>query len=129
MRRTRHAGHCWRSKDELISDVLLWIPSHRRASVRQPARTYRQQLCKTKDVFWRTCQNKWQEKVREIHARSMTWWWWWWSVMNDRTQTKMKVRRNKNIILNHFHLTFLLFFVNLPVKLNSVFKTVEFNEN
>ena len=22
-RRTRHAGHCWRSRDELISDVLL----------------------------------------------------------------------------------------------------------
>ena len=26
VRRTRHAGHCWRSRDELISDVLLWIP-------------------------------------------------------------------------------------------------------
>ena len=25
-RRTRHAGHCWRSKDELVSDVLLWTP-------------------------------------------------------------------------------------------------------
>ena len=24
VRRTRHAGHCWRSKDEVISDVLLW---------------------------------------------------------------------------------------------------------
>ena len=24
-RRNRHAGHCWRSKDELISDVLLTI--------------------------------------------------------------------------------------------------------
>ena len=23
VRRTRHTGHCWRSKDELISDVLL----------------------------------------------------------------------------------------------------------
>ena len=23
IRRTRHAGHCWRSRDELISDVLL----------------------------------------------------------------------------------------------------------
>ena len=27
-RRTRHAGHCWRSKDELISDVLLWTPEY-----------------------------------------------------------------------------------------------------
>ena len=25
-RRTRHAGHCWRSKDEFVSDVLLWTP-------------------------------------------------------------------------------------------------------
>ena len=24
VRRTRHAGHCWRSRDELIRDVLLW---------------------------------------------------------------------------------------------------------
>ena len=28
IRRTRHAGHCWRSKDELISDVLLWTPAY-----------------------------------------------------------------------------------------------------
>ena len=27
-RRTRHAGHCWRSRDEIISDVLLWIPTY-----------------------------------------------------------------------------------------------------
>ena len=26
VRQTRHVGHCWRSKDELISDVLLWTP-------------------------------------------------------------------------------------------------------
>ena len=26
VRRTRHAGHCWRRRDELISDVLLWNP-------------------------------------------------------------------------------------------------------
>ena len=25
-RQTRHAGHCWRSRDEIISDVLLWTP-------------------------------------------------------------------------------------------------------
>ena len=31
VRRTRHAGHCWRSRDELISDVLLWTPTHGRA--------------------------------------------------------------------------------------------------
>ena len=45
IRRTRHAGHCWRSTDELISDVLLWTPSHGRAKAGRPVRTYIQQLC------------------------------------------------------------------------------------
>ena len=31
VRRTRHAGHFWRSRDELISDVLLWTPTYGRA--------------------------------------------------------------------------------------------------
>ena len=44
-RQTRHAGHCWRSRDELISDVLLGTPSHGRAKAGRPARTYIQQLC------------------------------------------------------------------------------------
>ena len=44
-RRTRHAGHCWRSSDELISDVFLWAPSYGRAKAGRPARTYIQQLC------------------------------------------------------------------------------------
>ena len=45
VRRTRHAGHCWRSRDELISDVLLWTPTHGRSKAGRPARTYIQQLC------------------------------------------------------------------------------------
>ena len=40
IRRTRHAGHCWRSRDELISDLLLLTPSHGRTKAGQPARTY-----------------------------------------------------------------------------------------
>ena len=28
VRRARHAGLCWRSRDELISDVLLWTTPH-----------------------------------------------------------------------------------------------------
>ena len=39
------AGHCWRSRDELIRDVLLWTPTHGRAKAGRPARTYIQQLC------------------------------------------------------------------------------------
>ena len=45
VRWTRHAGHCWRSKDELISDVLLWTPAYGQAKAGRPARTYIQQLC------------------------------------------------------------------------------------
>ena len=30
VRRTRHAGHSWRSRDEVISDVLLWTSTYGR---------------------------------------------------------------------------------------------------
>ena len=42
VRRTRHAG---RSRDELISDVLLWTPTYGRAKAGRPAWTYIQQKC------------------------------------------------------------------------------------
>ena len=42
VRKTRHAGHCWVSKDELISGVLLWTTKYARASVGRPARIYLQ---------------------------------------------------------------------------------------
>ena len=51
VRRTRHAGHCWRSRDELIRDVLLWTPTHGRAKAGRPARTYIQQLCEDTGYF------------------------------------------------------------------------------
>ena len=41
----RQTRHCWGSRDELISDVLLWTPSHGRAKAGRSARTYVQQLC------------------------------------------------------------------------------------
>ena len=37
VRRTRH---CWRNKDELISDVLLWAPAYGQAKAGWPAQTY-----------------------------------------------------------------------------------------
>ena len=40
VRWTRHAGHCWRSRDEPISDVLLWTTTYCRAKAGRPARTY-----------------------------------------------------------------------------------------
>ena len=59
VRRTRHAGHCWRSRDELIRDVLLWTPTHGRAKAGRPARTYIQQLCEDTDVVLKTYLGRW----------------------------------------------------------------------
>ena len=82
-RRTRHAGHCWRSRDELISDVLLWTPTHGRAKAGRLARTYIQQLCEDMGCCPEDLPEamndgeKWRERVRDIRASSTTWWWWW----------------------------------------------------
>ena len=83
VRRTRHAGHCWRSRDELIRDVLLWIPTHGRAKAGRPARTYIQQLCEDTGCCPEDLpramndREKWRERVRDIRATSTIWWWWW----------------------------------------------------
>ena len=45
VRQTRHTGHCWRSKDELINDILLWTPAHGQAKAGRPTWTYIQPLC------------------------------------------------------------------------------------
>ena len=81
VRRTRHAGHCWRSRDELIRDVLLWIPTHGRAKAGRPARTYIQQLCEDTGCCPEDLpramndREEWRERVRDIRAASAIWWW------------------------------------------------------
>ena len=83
-RRTRHAGHCWRSREELIGYVLLCTPMdpvHGQAKARRPARTYIQQLyedtgCNPEDLpEAMNNREKWRERVRDIRASSTTWWW------------------------------------------------------
>ena len=82
VRGTRHARHCWRNKDNFLSDILLWTPSHGRLKVGQPTTTYIQQLsadrrCSLEDLsVAMDDRDRWQERVREIHASSATWWWW-----------------------------------------------------
>ena len=77
IRRTRHAGHCWRSRH-----VLLWTPSHGRAKAGRPARTYIQQLCvdagcSPEDLLEvMDDRERWWERVRDIRADGVTWWWW-----------------------------------------------------
>ena len=78
IRLTRHAGHCWRSKDEFISDILLWTLSHVQANAGRPVRTYTQQLCadtgySLEDLPGAMDEREgWQERVREICASSAT---------------------------------------------------------
>ena len=82
VRRTRHAGHCWRSRDEFIRDVLLWTPTYGRAKAGRPARTYIQKLCEDTGCSPEDLQEamndreKWRERIRDIRVTSATWWWW-----------------------------------------------------
>ena len=84
VRRTRHVGHWWRSKDELISHVLLWTPSPEREKAGQPASTNIQQLCgdtgcSPEDLLEAMVDREgWLEMVKNICADCTTWWWWWW---------------------------------------------------
>ena len=88
IRRTRHVGHCWRSKDEFISDIFLWTSSQRRACVGWPAWTYLQQLCTDKGCSLEDLpgvmndRDEWQERIKEITSSSMLWWWCcWWCIL------------------------------------------------
>ena len=56
---TRHAGHCWRSRDELISDVLLRTPTYGWAKARRPARNTYSRSVRIQDVALNTCQRWW----------------------------------------------------------------------
>ena len=82
-RRTRHAGHCWRSRDELISDVLRWTSTYGRTKAGRSARTYIEQLCEDTGCSPEDLpeamndREEWRLRVRDIHASGTIWWWWW----------------------------------------------------
>ena len=77
-RRTRHVGHCWRSRDELISDILQRTSSHGRTKAGRPARTYIQQLCadtgcSLEDLTEPTDnRERWRKWVKDIRADGAT---------------------------------------------------------
>ena len=81
VRRNRHAGHCWRSRDELISDVLLCTPVYGRAKAGRSAQTCIQQLCEDTGCSPEDLSEamndweKWRERVKDIRASGTTWWW------------------------------------------------------
>ena len=94
VRGTRHAGHYWISRDVLISDVLLWNPSHGRAKAGWPARTYIQQLCEDTGCNPEDLpeamndRERWRERTRDICADGTTRWWW---RKSDRSAILMNV--------------------------------------
>ena len=108
VRQTRHVGHCWRSKDKLISDVHLWTPSHGWAKLGWPDRTYLQQLCADTGCSLEDLpgamdyREGWQERVKEICAGSVIWgWWWrWWKLVRIQFPSPrlVAVLRLKNLV-------------------------------
>ena len=76
VRRTRHEGHCWRSRNELISDVFLWPPlmvELERGNRFEP--TYSSSVG-IWDVTLRTHQKR-RERIKDIRTCGTTRWWWW----------------------------------------------------
>ena len=71
VRRTRHAEHCWRSRDEHISDILLWIPSYGRAKAKlEPI--YNSSVS-VQDVALKTYRERWTIEMdgKRVSERSV----------------------------------------------------------
>ena len=113
VRRIRHAEYCWRSRDELISDVLLWTLAYGRAKAGWPAWTYIQQLCEDTGCSPEdqpegiNNKEKWRKWVRYICASGTTWLWWWWYMCSKPACTR---------ILQNFWLTLFLMTKLIPPK-------------
>ena len=54
VRPTRHAGHCRRSRNELISDILLWVTSRGREKAGQPGEPINNSSVPIQDVALKT---------------------------------------------------------------------------
>ena len=102
VRRTRHAGHCWRSGDELIRDVLLWIPTHGRAKQDDQLERTFSSYVRIQDVVQKTYLGRWTIG-RSGERGSGIWWWWWcsrgsWNVLSP-TKKRIKPHIITNIVM------------------------------
>ena len=59
VRQTRHVGHCWRSRDELISDVLLWTPHMAEQKQDDQHEHTFSNYVRIRDVVQKTCLRRW----------------------------------------------------------------------
>ena len=68
-RKLRFAGHCYQAKTELVSDMIIWQPTHGRRSHSRPAKTYFDQLTEDNDCDPETLpvlltdRDNWKESV------------------------------------------------------------------
>lgn len=75
--RVRFCGHCWRSKEELAHQLLLWEPTHGKRSRGRPRRTYVDQLMDDtglrKEELPKAMEDRdyWKDKVMDIRLRSV----------------------------------------------------------
>ena len=58
-RRTRHSGHCWRSKDMIVSDVLLWTPHMANQKQDDQLKHLYSSYVMIRDVTPKTCRRRW----------------------------------------------------------------------
>ena len=78
VRRIRHGGHCWRSKDELISDVLLWNPHMAKQKQDDLLEHTYNSYVRIRDVALKTCPRRWmigrseERGGRDIRASGTT---------------------------------------------------------
>ena len=86
----RQTRHCWRSKDEPISDIHQWTPSRGRAKVGRLARTYLQQLCA--DTTWKTSWERWTMETGEERGSRR-------SVLMTKLRSQKQRRHHTYIIL------------------------------
>ena len=74
--RLRFAGHCWRSKTELVSDLLLWTPKHGKSNRGRPFKTFVKQLEDDSGYLQEDLtrlmadRNRWREIVTACRASS-----------------------------------------------------------
>lgn len=74
----RFAGHCGRTKEELVSSMLLWTPKHGYTKVGRPSKTYIQLIaqdpgCKTEELkSLMQDRDQWRERVGLVWASRPT---------------------------------------------------------
>ena len=81
--RLKTPGHCWRRKEELINEILLRTPTHRKTSVGWPVKTKSHWVVprgrtKCDGQIGTNC-----ERVKGKHVFGTAWWWQWYLFIND----------------------------------------------